>query len=372
MRRAARAFVISALTVGLLSCGDEQAAPAQPQGGAAAPAPQGPQQPAPRANARDSATLRAIRARNRLNCGVNHSLPGFAYPDNRGVWRGFEVDLCRAVAAAVTGDRDAVQFAPYSATERFAALTAGEIDLLIRESSETLGRDADLGLEFTRIYYFDGQGFLAPRALNIRTAAELSGARICVITGSTTELALADFFRSRGLSYEPVVVDRVEQARASYQRQACDALTDDVSGLASTRSVLDNPQAHVILPDVISKEPMSAVVREGDDGLEDAVSWTLHALILAEELGITSRNVVQMRQASTNPDVRRLLGAEGGFGRMLGLPDDWAFQAIRQVGNYGEIFDANLGQRSPLRLERGLNALWNAEPSGLMYAPPIR
>ncbi|MDP8916429.1 MAG: amino acid ABC transporter substrate-binding protein, partial [Pseudomonadota bacterium] len=179
-------------------------------------------------------------------------------------------------------------------------------------------------------------------------------------------------FRSRGLAYEPVVVDRVEQARASYQRQACDALTDDISGLASTRSVLDNPQGHVILPDVVSKEPMGAVVREGDDGWADAVEWTIHAMILAEELGITSRNVAQMRQSSTNPDVRRLLGAEGNFGRMLGLPDDWAFQVIRQVGNYGEVFEANLGQRSPLRLERGLNALWTAERPGLMYGAPIR
>jgi general L-amino acid transport system substrate-binding protein len=372
MRRRAQAFVIGALTAGLLSCSDEQA-PAQTPGAPAQPNAQpAPQQSQPRASARDSATLRAVRARNRVNCGVNHSLPGFAYPDNRGVWRGFEVDLCRAIAAAVIGDREAVQFAPYSATERFAALRAGEIDVLVRETSVTLSRDVDLGLEFTGVYYYDGQGIMAPRGLNIRSAAELSGARICVITGSTTESALADFFRSRGLSYEPVVVDRVEQARASYQRQACDALTDDISGLASSRSVLDNPQAHVILPDLISKEPMAAVVREGDPGWEDAVRWTLHAMILAEELGITSKNVVELRQTSTSPEVRRLLGVEPGFGRMMGIPEDWAFQVIRQVGNYGEVFEANLGQRSPLRLERGLNALWNAERPGLMYAPPVR
>jgi len=372
MRRAARASVISALAAGLLSCGDEEAPTATPGAQTPPQAQQQSRQPAPRAVARDSATLRAIRARNRVNCGVNHSLPGFAYPDNRGVWRGFEADICRALAAGVLGDRDAVQFAPYSATERFAALAAGEVDVLARETSITLSRDADLGLEFTGIYYFDGQGFLVPRGLNIRTAAELSGARICVITGSTTESALADYFRSRGLAYEPVVIDRVEQARASYQRQACDAVTDDISGLASTRSVLDNPQAHVILPDIVSKEPMALVVREGDDGWEDAADWILQAMILAEELGITSRNVEEMRRTSTNPEVRRLLGVEGNFGRMLGLPDDWAFQVIRQVGNYGEVFENNLGQRSPLRLERGLNALWNAEPSGLMYAPPVR
>lgn len=371
MRRAARAFVISALAAGLFACGDDADAPAPGAPAGRQGAQTGPQPPQARAD-RESATLRAVRARGRLNCGVNHSLPGFAFPDNRGVWRGFEVDLCRAMAAAVLGDREAVQFAPYTAVERFAALAAGEIDVLVRETSVTLSRDADLGLEFAGIYYFDGQGFLAPRSLTLSTAAELSGARICVITGSSTEIALADYFRSRGLTYEPVVVDRVEQARASYQRQACDAITDDVSALASTRSVLDNPQAHAILSDVISKEPMAAVVREGDDGWGDAVRWTLSAMILAEELKITSRNVEQLRQSSTDPEVRRLLGVEGSFGRTLGLPDDWAFQVIRQVGNYGEVFDANLGQRSPLRLERGLNALWNASPPGLMYAPPVR
>ncbi len=356
------------LAVAVAGCGDDPA-----------PATATPQQPAaqqqPRTSqgaVRESATLRAVRSRGRLNCGVNHSLPGFAYPDNRGVWRGFEVDYCRAIAAAVLGDREAVQFVPVSPTERFPALQAGEVDVLIRNTSHTFSRDADLGFDFAAIYYFDGQGFMVPRSLNLRSAAELAGARICVITGSTTELNVADFFRSRGLAYEPVVVDRVEQARASYARQACDAITDDISGLASTRSVLDNPQAHVLLPDVISKEPMASVVRQGDDAWEDIVRWTFYAMVLGEELGATSDNVEQLRGSSRDPELRRLLGADGQYGRMLGLSDDWAFQVLRQVGNYGEVFETNLGARSPLRLQRGLNALWRAEQPGLLYAPPIR
>ncbi len=347
---------------------DEPAAPAAPAPDTRVAAPE---TPPPGVN-RESATVRAIRGRNRINCGVNSDRPGFAYPDTRGAWRGFEVDFCRALAAAVLGDREAVQFVPLAAAERFAALQAGEVDLLARNTSYTFTRDTELGLDFAGIYYYDGQGFMAPRALNIRSAAELANARICVVRGSTTELNLSDYFRSRGLTFSPIVVERLDQARNAYQRGDCDAVTDDISGLASSRSVLDNPNAHVILPDVISKEPLGHVVRQGDDVWTDVVRWTLNAMILAEELGVTSDNVEQMRETSTNPEVRRLLGVEGGFGRMLGLPDDWAYQAVRQVGNYGEVFASNLGPRSPLRLERGLNALWRAEPSGLMYAPPVR
>lgn len=368
--RRALPLAAALLTALVGACGDDPAPPAAP---AATPAAQT-QARAPQRDARESVTLRAIRSRGRLNCGVNHSLPGFAYPDNRGVWRGFEVDYCRAIAAAVLGDREAVQFVPVSPTERFPALQAGEVDVLIRNTSHTFSRDADLGFDFAAIYYYDGQGFLVPRSLNLRSAAELAGARICVITGSTTELNLADFFRSRGLAFEAVVVDRVEQARASYARQACDAITDDISGLASTRSVLDNPQAHVLLPDVISKEPMGAAVRQGDDGWEDVVRWTFYAMVLGEELGVTSRNAEQMRETSTDPEIQRLLGAgaDSQYGPMLGLPVDWAFQVLRQVGNYGEVFETNLGTRSPLRLQRGLNASWRAEQPGLLYAPPIR
>jgi general L-amino acid transport system substrate-binding protein len=374
------------LGLAVAACGDDP----EPAG---AQAPAGERQAAPRAaraDSRESETLRAVRSRGRLNCGVNHSLPGFAYPDNRGAWRGFEVDYCRAIAAAVLGDREAVQFVPVSPTERFATLQAGEMDVLIRNTSETFSRDSDLGLDFGPTYYFDGQGFLAPRSLNLRSAAELAGARICIITGSTSESNVSDYFRSRGLAYEPVVVDRVEQARASYARGACDAITDDISGLASTRSVLDNPQAHQILPEVISKEPMGAVTRHGDDGWDDVVRWTFHAMVLAEELGLNSRNVEEVRRLAgdanarqsapdantrrlaNSPEVRRLLGVEGGFGRMLGVSEDWAVQVIRQVGNYGEVFESNLGERSPLRLQRGLNALWTADQPGLMYAPPVR
>jgi general L-amino acid transport system substrate-binding protein len=385
-RRRVLGLAAALAAVTLASCGDD------PEPAPTSTGPQAQGQPAPRAQTgqRESATVRAIRSRGRLNCGVNHSLPGFAYPDNRGQWRGFEVDYCRAVAVAVLGDREAVQFVPVSPTERFASLQAGEMDVLIRNTSHTFSRDTDLGLDFGPTYYFDGQGFLAARSLNLRSAAELAGARICIITGSTSESNTSDYFRSRGLAYEPVVVDRVEQARATYARQACDAVTDDISGLASTRSVLDNPQAHVILPDVVSKEPMGAVTRQGDDGWDDVVAWALYAMVLGEELGLTSQNVQQVRELATNedarrtapdtpvrrlagsPEVRRLLGVEGGFGRMLGVSDDWAFQVIRQVGNYGEVFETNLGERSPLRLQRGLNALWTAEQPGLMYAPPVR
>jgi general L-amino acid transport system substrate-binding protein len=239
-------------------------------------------------------------------------------------------------------------------------------------SSQSFSRDANLGLDFVGVNYYDGQGFLVPRALKVQTAAELNSARICVITGSTTELNLSDFFRSRDLKYEAVVVDSIDQSRANYQREACDAVTDDISALASSRSVLDNPQAHVILPDVISKEPLGPWVRQGDANWADVARWNLYALILAEELGVTSKNVDQMRESARNPEVRRLLGVEGGYGPMLGLRADWAAQAVKGVGNYGEIFEANLGARSPLKLERGLNAQWSGEPAGLMYAMPMR
>jgi general L-amino acid transport system substrate-binding protein len=324
------------------------------------------------AGKQQGATLRVVRARGRLNCGVNVGQVGFAYTDNRGRWRGFDTDFCRAMAAAVFGDPNAVRFVPLSAKERFTALQSGEVDVLWRNTSWTFSRDTENRLDFAGINYFDGQGFMVRRSLGLASATELNGARVCVQSGSTTELNLADFFRAKGLKYVPVVVESEDQARGAYLREACDAYTADISELAAARTVLDNPTAHVILPEVISKEPLGPVVRQGDSQWADVTRWTLFATLLAEEFGVTSDNVDKMRAGSSNPEVRRLLGAEGGYGRMLGLNDDWAYRAVKAVGNYGEIFDRNLGRGSPLKLSRGLNAQWNANPPGLMYAPPMR
>jgi general L-amino acid transport system substrate-binding protein len=268
------------------------------------------------------------------------------------------------------GDR--VAFTPLSAADRFTALRKGRVDLLARNTTLTFGRDAGLGLDYGGISYFDGQGFLVRRSLALTSASELSGARVCVQAGSTTELNLVDYFRGKQLEYEPVVLPTADEARGTYARESCDAFAGDISALASARSLLPDPNSHVILPDVISKEPLGPAVRQGDARWTDIVRWTLHVMVLAEELGITSRNVDTLRQTSTDPEVRRLLGLEGGLGRMLGLSDDWAYQIIKQVGNYGEVFDRNLGDDSPLKLGRGLNALWTADQPGLMYAPPLR
>lgn len=319
-----------------------------------------------------SRTLAAVRARGRLRCGINPGLAGFAFPDNRGDWRGFDVDFCRALAAAVLGSASRVTFVPLGNEERISALKAGKVDVLARNTTWTFSRDAGQAVDFAGISYFDGQGFMAARSLNLQSAAELGGARICVQSGTTSELNLHDFFASRGLSYKPVLAASEEQLRALYEQEACDAVSADISALAATRSVLSNPGAQALLADVISKEPMGPVVRQGDPGWTDIVRWTLNALILAEELGVTARSADQQRREATRPEIRRLLGVEPGFGAMLGLDDDWAFNAIRQVGNYGEIFERNVGARSALKLERGQNALWNASPPGLLYAPPLR
>jgi general L-amino acid transport system substrate-binding protein len=322
--------------------------------------------------ARPSPTLAAIRKRGWLSCGVNPGLAGFAYPDTRGTWRGFDVDICRAVAAAVLGDARAVRYLPVSAEGRFAALTSGKVDILSRNTSWTFARDVGLGVEFPVVTYFDGQGFLAPKALALSSAAELSGARICVQAGTASQANLADYFKARGLTYREVLVQTDAEAREKYQNDGCDAFTADVSALASSRSVMNSPNAHVILPEVISKEPLGPVVRKADPTWADMVGWTIYALMEAEELQVNSGNVGSLRDNSQDPRVRRLLGAEGGFGSMLGLKDDWAFQAIRQVGAYDEIFRRNVGDGSALKLERGLNALWNAPQPGLHYPPPIR
>jgi general L-amino acid transport system substrate-binding protein len=319
-----------------------------------------------------SPTLAAIRQRGRLNCGVHEGLVGFAYTDNRGDWRGFDADFCRALAAAVLGNANAVRFVPLTSSQRFEALRSGRVDVLWRSTSWILSREAREGVQFAGVNYYDGQGFLVRRALDLATGAELNGARVCVQRASTTELNVADWFRARTLRYTPVVAANEEAARAAYAREDCDALSADISALAAARTTMAYPEQHVILPDVISKEPLGPAVKRGDEVWTSIVRWTLNALILAEELGVTRQNAGQMAEDSPNPAVRRLLGVEGDVGPMLGLRRDWAKTAIEAEGNYGEIFARNLGTDSSLDLARGLNAQWNARPAGLIYALPIR
>jgi general L-amino acid transport system substrate-binding protein len=328
--------------------------------------------PATHYRASPSKVLAAVRKRGYLACGVNPGLPGFAYPDYRGAWRGFDVDICRAVAAAVLGDANKVRFTPISAQDRFSALQKGQIDVLSRNTSWSFSRDAGLGLQFAATTYFDGQGFLAPKSLGLTSAEELSGARICVQAGTASQDNLADFFRARGLTYKPVLVASEAQARHLYENDGCDVFTADISALAGSRSVLGNPSAHVILPDVISKEPLGPVVRQNDPVWADIVRWTVYVTIIGEELGLTSKTVEQARETAVDPQTRRLLGIDGDYGALLGLRKDWAFQIIRQVGAYHEIFRRDVGSDSALKLDRGLNALWNAPKPGLLYAPPLR
>ena len=317
-----------------------------------------------------SKILKAIKARGELRCGVNPALPGFAFQDNGGRWRGFNVDFCRALAAAVLGKPDKVTFVPLGNEERIAALRSGKVDVLWRNTSWTFSRDAGDQLDMAAISYFDGQGFLVRRSLNLTSAVELNTAKICVQGNATSAQNLEDFFRSRGIAYTAMVFDSEEQARAAYQADKCDAFTADISALAATRTLMDDPGAHVILPDAISKEPLGPLVRQDDPAWTDIVRWTLYALVLAEEHGVTKGNVKDMK-AGADPEARRLLG-EGAYGAKLGLDADWAARAITAGGNYGEIFDRDVGQGSALKLERGLNALWNAPKPGLLYAPPMR
>lgn len=320
----------------------------------------------------ESPTLKMVRARGVLNCGVNQGLIGFAYTDNKGTWRGFDVDFCRATAAAIFGSPDAVRFVPLSAEDRFDALKSGKVDVLWRNTSWTMSRDVKGDLSFAGINYYDGQGFLVRRSLNLNSAVELNGARICVQRGSTTELNLEDYFRARSIQFRPVLVQTEVEARQAYSREECDAFTADISALAAARSAMASAQQHVILPDVISKEPLGPVVRRGDDQWTAVIRWTLNALILAEELGVTQSNVARLDRESEEPRIGRLLGDEGEFGPALGLPRTWARDAIAAGGNYGEIFERNLGQQSTLNLARGLNAQWNSQTGGLIYAMPIR
>jgi len=316
-------------------------------------------------------TLSDVQGRGSLNCGTNTGLAGFATPDNQGNWTGLDVDLCRAVAAAVLGDAKKIKFVPLGSKERFTALQSGEIDLLARNSTWTFSRDTDLGLDFPAVNYYDGQGFLVRKDSGIKSVKELSGATICVQTGTTTEKNLADYFRTNNMELpNPPTFEKAEQARGAYDEGRCDAYTTDASGLAAERTQLKNPSDNIILPEIISKEPLGPAVRHGDNKWGDIVRWSFFVMLIAEEKGITQANVDEVKASSTDPEVRRMLGVEEETGKMLGLSNDWAYNIIKQVGNYGESFERNVGQKTPLGLARGLNELWNK--GGLQYAPPIR
>ena len=315
-------------------------------------------------------TLDAVMERGYLQCGVNTGLAGFSNPDSEGNWTGLDVDFCRAIAAALFDDTQAVRFTPLTAQQRFTALQSGEIDMLSRNTTWTLTRDTALGLNFAGVMFYDGQGFIVPRELGVTSVMQLDGATICVEPGTTTELNLADFFRANDMAFEPVVIEHQDEATATFFSGRCDVYTTDASGLAAIRaSVAPVPEDYLILPEIISKEPLSPVVRHGDDEFFDIVKWVRFALIEAEEKGITSANLAEMME-SNDPTVRRLLGVTPGMGEALGLPEDWAVRVISAVGNYGEMFERNVGVDTPLGLERGLNDLWNR--GGLMYAMPAR
>ena len=323
------------------------------------------------AGAAAAATLDDVKARGKLNCGVTTGLTGFAAPNANGVWEGFDVGVCRAVAAAVLGDPMAVEFVPTTGQTRFTALASGEIDMLARNTTWTFSRDVDLKFEFTGVNYYDGQGFMVPKSLGVSSAKELDGATVCIQTGTTTELNLADFFRANNISYEPVPIETNAEAQQQYLAGACDVYTTDASGLAATRATFENPGDHVVLPEIVSKEPLGPLVRHGDNEWGDIVRWTLNALITAEELGVTSANVAELSATpGNNPEVNRLLGTEGELGAMLGLDAAWASRAIAAGGNYGEIFEKNIGENTPIGLSRGLNAQWTN--GGLLYSPPFR
>jgi general L-amino acid transport system substrate-binding protein len=322
------------------------------------------------AGAAAAGTMDDVKARGKLNCGVTTGLIGFAAPDANGEWKGFDVAVCRAVAAAVLGDATAVEFIPTTGKTRFTALASGEVDMLARNTTWTFSRDVDLKFDFIGVNYYDGQGFLAPKALGVSSAKELDGATVCVQTGTTTELNLADFFRANNISYEPVPIETNAEGQQQYLAGACDTYTTDASGLAATRAAFENPGDHILLPEIISKEPLGPLVRHGDNDWGDVIRWTLNALITAEELGVTSANVEEMATNATNPEVARLLGAEGDLGAMLGLDSEWAKRAIAASGNYGEIFAKNIGEETPIGLARGLNAQWTE--GGLLYSPPFR
>lgn len=316
-------------------------------------------------------TLEDVQARGVLNCVVTTGLAGFAAPDENGRWEGFDATFCRAIAAAVLGDGEKVKFVPSTGKTRFTLLNSGEGDILFRNTTETMSRDTDLKLNFLPINYYDGQGFMVRKDLGVTSASELDGASVCIQTGTTTELNLADYFRSTGMDYEPVNIETNEEGLSNYSANRCDVYTTDASGLASTRAALDDPSAHIILPEIISKEPLGGATRHGDDEWSDLGKWVVNAIINAEELGITKANLGELcGTAGDNPSINRFCGTEGDMGSMIGLDAEWAQRVIAVEGNYAEIFNKHIGPDTPLALERGLNALWR--DGGILYAAPIR
>ena len=317
-----------------------------------------------------AATLDSIKSRGTLKCGVNPNLQGFAAKGEDGVWAGFDVDFCRAVAAAALGDPAKVEFVPLNAQQRFDAVASGEVDILARNTTWTMERETKLPLRFPGISYHDGQGFIVKRLLGVTSALNLSGASICFQTGTTSEANVEDFFREKEMVFQPVRFEKLDELIKAFDEGKCDTMTTDVSFLYAVRLRLTNPDDGIVLQDVISKEPLGPVIRQGDDQWFNIVRWTLFALINAEEMGVTAATVDQYKAESKRADIRRLLGVEGTFGADMGLDADWASRAIKATGNYGEIFERNLGEQTPLQISRGLNALWNA--GGLLYAPPVR
>ncbi len=314
--------------------------------------------------------LDAIKKKDFVQCGVNDGLPGFSSPNDKGQWAGLDIDTCRAVAAATLGDANKVKFTPLTAKERLTALQTGEIDLLSRNTTWTLTRDVSLGIRFTGVNYYDGQGFLVNQKLGVKSAKELNGATICINAGTTTELNVADYFREQGMKYTPIVFATNDQTLKGFETGRCDVLASDQSQLHAQRIQMADPNSAVVLSEVISKEPLGPAVRQDDNEWFNIVKWTLFAMINAEELGVTSQNVEEMKKTSSHPVIRRLLGLEGEMGKALGLSNEWAYNIIKQVGNYAEMFDRNVGTSSPLKIQRGVNALWNK--GGILYAPPIR
>ena len=317
-----------------------------------------------------ASTLDDVKARGELICGSNTGLTGFGAPDATGQYMGFDADLCKAVAAAVLGDASKVKYVPTTGETRFTALASGEVDVLVRNSTWTFSRDNDLKLDFVAVNYYDGQGFMVRKDLGVSSAKELDGATICIQTGTTTELNLADFFKTNNINYTPVTIQDDAEGQRQFLAGACDAYTTDASGLAALRATLPTPGDYVVLPEIISKEPLGPVVRHGDNQWGDIVRWTYYALVAAEEKGITKANIEEVAASTNDPEVKRMLGLEGDLGAMMGLDKEWAKRAIAANGNYGEIFEANIGASTPIGLARGLNAQWTQ--GGLQYAPPFR
>ena len=321
------------------------------------------------AQAASAQTLKTVKDRGQLSCGVSQGLPGFSTPDDKGNWTGLDVDICRAIAATIFNDASKIKFVPLSAKDRFTALQSGEIDVLSRNTTWTLSRDTSLGANFTGVTYYDGQGFMVKKALKVNSALELNSASVCVQQGTTTEQNLADYFKGNNMKYEVIAFGTNDEAVKAYESGRCDVFTTDVSGLYADRLKLANPADHVVLPEVISKEPLGPMVRHGDDQWFDIVKWTLFAMVTAEELGITQKNVDEMAK-SEKPEVKRAVGTDGNLGEQLGLTKDWLVRIVKAVGNYGELFERNVGAGSKLGIARGLNQLWSK--GGIQYAPPIR